>query len=339
MSTLISRLYSWATDKTNAIAITASRVDGEMDQVITGLNRKALCASSAPSSPIAGQTWLDTSVTPAQLKIYNGTSWQDPETIKGADIASATTTDIGAATGQFIDVTGTTTITGLGTIRAGVFRLVRFTGALILTHNGTSLLLPTAANITTVANDTAAFVSLGSGNWKCLWYQRYSGVPLLPFNAATAPAGTVLQVVNTQSGAVATGTTTVPDDDTIPQNTEGTEFITRAITPNATTNKLRIDILVYVSIADANVAICAALFQDATAGALAAMRDKTTDTQPGGAPLMFTHYMDAGTTSSTTFKVRIGPASASTVTFNGDAGGRKFGGVIASSITITEIKV
>jgi hypothetical protein len=99
---------------------------------------------------------------------------------KGADIASATTTDIGAATGEFVDVTGTTTITGLGTIAAGIVRSVRFTGALTLTHNNTSLILPGAANITTTANDTAVFRSLGSGNWLCIAYKLASGGVLSP---------------------------------------------------------------------------------------------------------------------------------------------------------------
>jgi hypothetical protein len=94
---------------------------------------------------------------------------------KGADIASATTTDIGAATGEFVDVTGTTTITGLGTIAAGIVRTVRFTGALTLTHNATSLILPSSANILTAANDRATFRSLGSGNWICTFYEKASG--------------------------------------------------------------------------------------------------------------------------------------------------------------------
>lgn len=98
---------------------------------------------------------------------------------KGSDIASATTTDIGAATGNFVDVTGTTTITGLGTVQAGTIRFVRFTGILTLTHNGTSLILPTTANITTAANDRAIFASLGSGNWICLAYQKADGTPLV----------------------------------------------------------------------------------------------------------------------------------------------------------------
>src|SRR3989338_2233539 len=94
---------------------------------------------------------------------------------KGADIASATTTNIGAATGKFLHITGTTTITGLGTVAEGIWRIVKFTGALTLTHNATSLILPSAANITTAANDRAIFISLGSGNWLCLFFERASG--------------------------------------------------------------------------------------------------------------------------------------------------------------------
>lgn len=98
---------------------------------------------------------------------------------KGADIASAGTTDLSAATGDFVDVTGTTTITALGTVTAGVERVVRFTGALTLTHNGTSLILPGAANITTAANDRATFRSLGSGNWICIDYTKADGTPIV----------------------------------------------------------------------------------------------------------------------------------------------------------------
>lgn len=94
---------------------------------------------------------------------------------KGADIASAATTDIGAATGEFVDVTGTTTITGLGTVAAGIVRTVRFTGALTLTYNATSLILPGSANITTATGDVAQFRSLGSGNWLCVGYVKADG--------------------------------------------------------------------------------------------------------------------------------------------------------------------
>ena len=51
----------------------------------------------------------------------------------------------------------------------------------------------------------------------------------------------------------------------------------------------------------------------------------------------FRHYMAAGTTSATTFKVRIGADLSGTTTFNGRSGGRQAGGVVSSSITIWEI--
>lgn len=97
---------------------------------------------------------------------------------KGADIASASTTNIAAATGDYVHITGTSTITAFGTAKAGVRREVVFDGILTLTHNATSLILPTEANITTAAGDRAVFRSLGSGNWRCMGYERADGKPL-----------------------------------------------------------------------------------------------------------------------------------------------------------------
>jgi hypothetical protein len=97
---------------------------------------------------------------------------------KGANIASASTTDLGAVEGLSHTVTGTTTITNFGTISAGVWKVVIFAGALTLTHNATSLILPGAANITTAAGDVAILQSEGSGNWRCWGYQKASGYAL-----------------------------------------------------------------------------------------------------------------------------------------------------------------
>lgn len=93
-------------------------------------------------------------------------------------IASATTCDLGSKTAGSLTISGTTTITGLGTVSAGIRKSCVFSGILTLTHNGTSLILPGAANITTAANDRAEFESLGSGNWRCNWYVKASGQPV-----------------------------------------------------------------------------------------------------------------------------------------------------------------
>ncbi len=63
----------------------------------------------------------------------------------------------------------------------------------------------------------------------------------------------VQQVVVTQTGAVASGTTVIPYDDTIPQNTEGDEYITRSITPKSATSKLVIDVVFNFAVANNTV--------------------------------------------------------------------------------------
>lgn len=95
------------------------------------------------------------------------------------DVASAATTDLAATPSECIRVTGTTTITALGTAPSGIRKTLRFADALTLTHNGTSLILTTAANILTAANDVAEFISLGSGNWLMTRYVRASGRALI----------------------------------------------------------------------------------------------------------------------------------------------------------------
>lgn len=147
----------------------------------------------------------------------------------------------------------------------------------------------------------------------------------------------VQQVVSTTVSSVATGTTTIPADDTIPQNTEGDQYMSLSITPKSATSKLIITVNWYGAINQA-ASIIVALFQDSTANALAVAA-----VSPPNAgyftsvPLQYT--MTSGTTSATTFKVRAGMQSAGTTTFNGAASARYFGGAYASSIVITEIGV
>ena len=154
--------------------------------------------------------------------------------------------------------------------------------------------------------------------------------------ATSLALGKVVQVVNVQTGAVATGTTVMPLDDTIPQITEGNEFMTLAITPTSASNKLKIEVVCMLAQSGTSTRLLAALFQDSTADALAVGWSGRNGTSDDEAVLVFTHYMTSGTTSATTFKVRAGEGIAGTVTFNGRAGARMFGGVMASSITITE---
>ena len=147
----------------------------------------------------------------------------------------------------------------------------------------------------------------------------------------------LVQRVNVQDGALATGTTAMVNDNTIPQNTEGDEYMTLAITPTNASNILYLDVVLIISHSAAAL-ILAALFQDATADALASAGVFQT-TATGQNTVSFRHKMVAGTTSATTFKVRAGDTSGATTTVNGSNSVAKLGGTYASSITITEVKV
>jgi hypothetical protein len=154
--------------------------------------------------------------------------------------------------------------------------------------------------------------------------------------SAKMATGFPVQMVSTSVSAASTGNTLIPNDDTIPQNTEGDQYMTQAITPKSATNILVIQATLYLSATNANDLI-AALFQDSTAGALAAAGVyQATATGPGIVTIL--HTMTAGTTSATTFKVRAGLASAGTMTFNGSSATRRFGAITKSTIVITEYK-
>jgi hypothetical protein len=143
-------------------------------------------------------------------KFTNAINYATPVTV-----ASAATTDIGAAASNVVNVTGTTTITSFGTIAAGAVRIVNFAGALTLTYNATSLILPGSANIVTVAGDVGVFESLGSGNWQCVSYTKrntppgQAGIPEVStaIRPTTATNTSGSPMVNTGTG---TFTFTVP---------------------------------------------------------------------------------------------------------------------------------
>jgi hypothetical protein len=139
------------------------------------------------------------------------------------------------------------------------------------------------------------------------------------------------------TGAVATGTTTMPVDDTIPQNTEGTQFLTKAITRSSAANVLRIWAQAQVSHnAAASVSMGIALFQDATANALAAFYLQT-PAQNQGVMLPLDVQILCSASGSTTFNVRIGTSSAGTATLNGSDTARLWGGVANSFLHIEEV--
>jgi hypothetical protein len=160
---------------------------------------------------------------------------------------------------------------------------------------------------------------------------------LIADSLGTGVGGNTKQIVTTQTGAVATGTTVFPEDDTIPQNTEGDEYMTLAITPKSATSRLLITAQVFGS-HSTSTRWGIGLFKDSDANALSFVSVFTKDPTSMNSAYI-EHSLISGSTSAQTFKIRVGGLSAGTFTFNGQTGARKFGGTILSSIHITEIEV
>jgi hypothetical protein len=143
----------------------------------------------------------------------------------------------------------------------------------------------------------------------------------------------LLQSVTYQTGAVATGTTLIPHDSSIPQITEGDQYLSLAITPTSAASMLEIDVTLVVSNSGPQYQ-AVALFQGAIANALTVASANVV--AGGETPVTFKHIMTAGTTSATTFSVRSGGNIAGTTTINGNSSTGFYGGVMASRITIKE---
>lgn len=166
-----------------------------------------------------------------------------------------------------------------------------------------------------------------AGNWA-------TGVTSIVVNPELRP-GAIVQVPYSSTGAVATGTTQIPSDDTIPQNTEGDEYMTLAVTPKSASNILRVQGSGFLANSAQSTAACA-LFRDTTANALAA----GVEYQGGNAlpcRLEIDYRVVATSITATTFKWRGGYGGAGTTTFNGVGGARLYGGVLNSFIRIEEV--
>lgn len=108
-----------------------------------------------------------------------------PDFTYESTLASASTCDIGGVPSSFVQITGTTGITSFGTNYKGP-KFIRFAGALTLTHNASTLILPGGASITTAAGDTCIVVPKATSGTSDGWV-------VVSYDHAPAPAFSVHQ--------------------------------------------------------------------------------------------------------------------------------------------------
>lgn len=154
--------------------ISASNVQAAIEEVDSEAAKKASNLSDLASRATSFTNLVAAGGTMTGALTFSGARINEA---KGADVASASTIDLDAATGNLVDVTGTTAITAI-TLSQGRESVVRFTGVLTLT-NGANLVLPGAANITTAAGDYATFRGYAAGVVRCVDYNRADGTSLV----------------------------------------------------------------------------------------------------------------------------------------------------------------
>jgi hypothetical protein len=102
--------------------------------------------------------------------------------VEGAEssgIASAATTDLSGADGNYVTISGSTgPITSFGTVTAGTLMVLKFTGTPTIAHHITKIQLPKDLNITVQSGDMMFLQSDGADAWTCVNYLRATGQPL-----------------------------------------------------------------------------------------------------------------------------------------------------------------
>jgi len=167
----IARTTTLATSWTN----TVFALGGSVTIAINAAD--AINGGTAGLGAVIPKGWFGTLTTDANGNLYLE---MGQATLGSTTLASAATVDLGSSATSNIVITGTIAITSFGaSAQNGQVFNVTFSGSVTLTQNAASMILPTSANITTAPNDTAQFLALGAGNFRCIGYQTASGAALI----------------------------------------------------------------------------------------------------------------------------------------------------------------
>lgn len=140
--------------------------------------------------------------------------------------------------------------------------------------------------------------------------------------------GIMVQQVRANNSSLLALPSGFPDDNTIPQISEGTEVVTVAITPTSLSNILLVEFTGSGGGPIAGAAVTA-LFRDSIANALAVTRMVSNN---GGCLLQLRWYLTVPTLSSQTYRIRCGWNNGA-ATLNAPG----FGGTARSVLTVTEL--
>lgn len=167
-------------------------------------------------------------------------------------------------------------------------------------------------------------------------YLKRSGNTIISGTPAGSGGGLLVQYVETVLGTVATGTTLIPIDNTIPQSNEGNQYLSVSITPKTIGNQLFVSVLLNVCHTIADTYAITALFKNDDVNALATGFISLPNANRAHM-MTFNYSMIVTSLNAITFKVRAGGSVAGTLTVNGVNSTAFFGGTLQSRIRVTEL--
>lgn len=153
-------------------------------------------------------------------------------------------------------------------------------------------------------------------------------------------AGSIINSAFTASATVASNaSTTIPFDNTIPQNTEGDAYasLDTSITPYFSGSILDVEVYFPSVSGSGTIDLTFALFRDSTADALASVV-VTIDASNYSRSATLRAQVSAGSTSATTFKVRWGRSGSTGYINRISSTADIHGGILKATMTIREIK-
>lgn len=230
---------------------------------------------------------------------------------------------------------------GAGSTVTRVYPLAGFGIASSTAEGGAGAADSASVIYTGTAVSSKAYTVLGYATWETglatagTW--SATSTRTQPAFAGMALPSQPIQIVRKDDGAVATGTTTIPYDDTIPQNpSEGDMYLSAApLTPNSAANILRITAKTILTTSVNAQQMLACLHKVGTSNAYFVSTETNQISNVSYELGVFGRIL-ATETSAQAFIVRGGSPSAVTITFNGNGGSRQLGGVFNSFLEIEE---
>jgi len=297
--------------------------------------------AAAPSYAEAGTVWLDDSATPWRLKIFDGSDWITLGALHAGNnsfLPHLGTTALRLC--SFAADTGSANACAVAPVPAPPQHQSGQMVVLVPAHDvtGAATLALGDLDLRDIVREDGSALQAGdlrAGRIYLLIYDGAQFVVTNPTRNDAVPIGSVVDSVHAVYSTYEPTSKSIPHDNTIPQNNEGTEILSASLTPKSATNRVRVRFSGFGS-TSGNIPLVAFLSIDGGPAVQVASTYGNSSGQTVHIGFEYEHV--PGSTAARTYSVNVGPGGSGSVRMNGGATARLFGGAAASTLVIEEIK-